>query len=108
MSYIVDQLWSAISVTAKPMFGDHGLYCDGKMVAMICDGGLFVKPTAGGRAIAGNIEEASPYPGAKPCPLIDANRWDDADWLVDLAQITVAELPPMPKQTTKTGRKKAP
>ena len=102
VSFIVDQLSAAGHVTAKPMFGEHGLYCDGKMVAMICDGELFIKPTAGGRAFAGPIEEASPYPGAKPCLLIDADRWDDSDWLVELVRITTAELPlPKPKAPRK-------
>jgi TfoX/Sxy family transcriptional regulator of competence genes len=97
--FIVDQLAGAGDVSAKPMFGEYGVYCDGRMVAMVCDDQLFVKPTPGGRAFAGAIDEASPYPGAKPCLLVDADRWDDADWLAELVRISTAELPmPKPKK----------
>jgi TfoX/Sxy family transcriptional regulator of competence genes len=99
VAFIVDQLTGAGDVSAKPMFGEYGVYCDGRMVAMVCDDQLFVKPTPGGRAFAGAIDEASPYPGAKPCLLVDADRWDDADWLADLVRISTAELPmPKPKK----------
>ena len=94
--FLVDQIATAGVVHAKPMFGEYGLYCDGKMVALVCDDQLFVKPTAGGRAFAGAIDERAPYPGAKPCLFIDTDRWDDSDWLVQLISISVAELP-MPK-----------
>ena len=94
--FLVDQMSAAGAVSAKPMFGEYGLYCDGKMVAMACDGRLYVKPTIGGRAFAGDVDEAPPYPGAKPCLLIDADRWDDADWLAELIRLSTAELP-LPK-----------
>lgn len=93
VDFIVDQISEAGSVTAKPMFGAIGLYCNGKMIGIIDDDQLFVKMTPGGRALAGNAEEAPPYPGAKPCLLIDADRWDDREWMRQLAHITAAELP---------------
>ena len=69
------------------------------MVGLICDDQLFVKPTPGGRAFAGAIGEAPPYPGAKPFLLVDADRWDDAEWLVELVRISTTELPvPKPKK----------
>lgn len=83
------------------MFGEYGVYCDGKMVALICDGQLFVKATAGGRAFADGIEEAPPYSGAKPCLLVDADRWDDGAWLVQLVRITAAELPASKPRATR-------
>jgi len=99
VAFIVDQLAAAGEVSAKPMFGEYGVYCDGRMVALICDEQLFVKPTPGGRAFVGAIDEAPPYPGAKPCLLVDADRWDDADWLAELVRISTAELPmPKPKK----------
>ncbi|KQN28340.1 MULTISPECIES: TfoX/Sxy family protein [unclassified Sphingomonas] len=99
VAFIVEQLAAAGDVSAKPMFGEFGVYCDGRMVALICDDQLFVKPTPGGRAFAGAIDEGAPYPGAKPCLLVDADRWDDADWLAELVRISTAELPlPKPKK----------
>jgi len=102
VAFLVDQIGVTGTVHAKPMFGEYGIYCDGKMVAMFCDNQLFVKPTAGGRAFAGTIQEASPYPGAKPCLLIGEDRWDDADWLTQLIAISAGELPlPEPKRPPK-------
>lgn len=100
VEYLVDQIAKAGSVQAKPMFGEYGLYCDGKMVALVCADQLFVKPTVGGRSFAGTVDEAPPYPGAKPCLLIEADRWEDAEWLTELIGISAAELP-LPKAKTK-------
>jgi TfoX/Sxy family transcriptional regulator of competence genes len=100
VDYIVDQIAAAGAVSAKKMFGEYGIYCDGKMAALVCDDQLFVKPTAGGRAYLGTPDEASPYPGAKPCFLIDGGRWDDAAWLAELLRITTRELP-VPKKKAK-------
>jgi len=101
VAFIVDQAGGATGgVAARPMFGEVGLYLDGKLVALVCDDQLFVKPTSSGRAFARQASEASPYPGAKPCLLIDAERWDDGPWLTDLLRRTAAELP-LPKPKTK-------
>ena len=100
MAFIVDQACDAGDVYAKPMFGEYGIYCRGRMVAMACDDRLFVKPTAGGRSIAPGAEEMSPYPGAKPCLVIDAERLNDGEWLTKLFRITAAEMPlPKPKSS---------
>jgi TfoX/Sxy family transcriptional regulator of competence genes len=100
VSFLLDQLSAAgAKVTAKKMFGEYGLYLADKMVAMVCDDRLFVKRTIAGAAFTGPTEEAPPYPGAKPQPLIDADRWDDGDWLAELFRLTAAELPaPKPKK----------
>lgn len=98
--YILDQLAQAGRVAAKKMFGEYGIYCDGKIVALVCDDQLFVKPTARGRALIGKPREAAPYPGAKPYFLIDGDQCEDADWLVDLIRATAKELPP-PKPKAK-------
>ena len=103
VTFIVDQLSAAGDVSAKPMFGEYGLYYDGKMFGMICDGQLFIKPTAGGRTLGPDLEEAPPYPGAKPCLLIDPDRWDDSDWLAEVVRSTVAELP-MPKTEARKAK----
>lgn len=100
IDYLLDQLRSGgAEVSARKMFGEYGLYLDGKLVALVCDDQLFLKRTAGGEAQTGPVEEAAPYPGAKPHPRIDAERWEEADWLAELFRITAAELPePKPKK----------
>ena len=104
VDYIVDQMAAAGAVTARPMFGEYGVYCDGKMIAIVGNEQLFIKPTAGGRALAKDANEVAPYPGAKPCLLIDADRWEDRDWMADLVRVTAAELPG-PKPKLKSARR---
>lgn len=99
VDFIIDQIAAAGDVSARKMFGEYGVCCDGKMVAMICDDQLFVKPSPGARAYAPDLGEGVPYPGAKPCLLVDADRWDDRDWLTELVRISARELPaPKPKK----------
>ena len=105
VAFIVDQASGGLGgVTARAMFGEHGLYLEGKLVALVCDDRLFVKPTARGRAHAPDAGEAPPYPGAKPCLVIDAEHWDDREWLGELFRVTAAELPlPKPKRPKPRG-----
>ena len=60
VEYIVGQMAGAGAVSARAMFGEYGVYCDGRIVALICQDQLFVKPTAGGRAWIGEPVEAPP------------------------------------------------
>jgi TfoX/Sxy family transcriptional regulator of competence genes len=73
-------------VSARKMFGEYALYCDGKVVALICNDQLFIKPTTAGRRIA--------YSGAKPSLLIPRERWEDGVWLSGLVRASADELPP--------------
>ena len=84
-------------MSAKTMFGEYGLYCDGKIVALVCDDQLFVKATAAGKAFIGDCTEGCPYPGAKPSLLIPGDKWDDREWLARLIALTAAELSPPKK-----------
>jgi TfoX/Sxy family transcriptional regulator of competence genes len=99
VAFIVEQLSSISGISTRKMFGEYGIWCDGKIVALICDNQLFVKPTAPGRALAADATETPPYPGAKPSMLIDAERWEDADWLANLIRMTADALPA--KRSTK-------
>ena len=98
--YILEQL-AGSGVTARKMFGEFGLFAEGKMVALICDDRLYVKPTEAGRAFLGPCPEGQPYPGAKPHFLIVGERWDDAEWLTKLILLTKAELPAPKKKPRK-------
>ena len=93
VDYLLEQATGAGTVSAKPMFGEYGIYVDRKMIGSVCDDRLYVKPTESGRAHADPASDAPPYPSAKPNLLIEANRWDDAEWLSELLRVTAAELP---------------
>jgi len=101
---ILKQMGAAGEVSARKMFGEYGIYCDGKMVATVCDDQLFVKPTAAGRTFIGAVVEASPYPGAKPSFLIPSKQFKDFQWLSELIRITTKELP-LPKKKNNKKRK---
>jgi TfoX/Sxy family transcriptional regulator of competence genes len=101
VKFIADQLEDAGLITYRMMFGEYGIYCDGKIVALVCDDQLFVKPTDGGRAFIGDVTEAPPYPGAKLSFLIE-DKFEDKEWISDLIRITAMELPePKPKKKKK-------
>lgn len=101
IDFVVDQVQNGCEVTHRHMFGGTTLYVNGKVVGLICDNQLFVKPTGAGRAYIGAVVEAPPYEGAKNSFLIK-DEIEDAEWLTELLVITENELPaPRPKKKRK-------
>ena len=98
MEFLADQMAGAGEISYRKMFGEYAVYRDGKVVALVCDNQLFVKPTAAGRAFIGAPVEAPAYPGAKDSFLIE-DAFEDRDWISELIRITARELPmPKPKK----------
>lgn len=91
----------------RKMFGEYALYLDSKVVALVCDNQLFLKPTAAGRALLGSAAtEAPAYPGSKPYLLL-GGELDDRALLQRLLQATADALPlPPPKKPAKPRAKK--
>jgi len=104
IDFILEQIAAAGEVSAKKMFGEYGVYCDGKIVAFVCDDQLFVKPTNAGKAFIGEFTEGCPYPGAKPYLFISGDQWDDSEWLTNLIKISMTKLPIQKKKSPK-GKK---
>ena len=92
VEFVLSQIENAGKINAKKMFGEYGVFSDGKIFALICDNKLFIKPTEGGRKYIGNVVESPPYPGAKLSFLIE-DKVEDRDWISKLVRITVEELP---------------
>lgn len=104
VEFIADQIKEAGTVTYKKMFGEYGVYCDGKIFALICDDQFFVKITEAGKKLCPDLKEAPPYEGAKNYLLVEDT--EDSDLLTKLVAATCRELPePKPK---KRGKKAAP
>ena len=102
VAYVVEQLGPR--VRSKAMFGEYGLYLDGKFVAVAADNMLFLKPTEPGRALLPSVVEGRPYPEARPWFVVD-EALDEPDLLRCLLQATAAALPPaMPKPRGRTPR----
>ena len=97
-NFVCDQIREAGDIANRKMFGEYAVYCDGKVVALICDDQLFVKKTgAAGTLLGAGAEEGLPYPGAKPYYLI--SDIDNRSFLTRLVKAVCDELPtPKPKK----------
>lgn len=98
IEFIEDQLAGLAIRTAK-MFGEYGIYCDEKIVGLICDDALFIKPSDAASGLFERTELAPPYPGAKPYRMVSGDALEDRDWLARAIQATADALPtPAPKK----------
>lgn len=103
VQYVCDVLHEAGEITYRKMFGEYCLYCDKKVVGLICDNQLLIKKTKTGAALMPDCEEAAPYEGAKPYLLIES--LENRSLLAQLMQETCAELPaPKPRKKSKQNK----
>lgn len=94
VAYVLEQL-EPLPVRARAMFGEYGFYCDEKIVGLICDDTVFVKPTPA----SDGMPEAPPYPGAKNSRVANAALIADSARFRALIQATADALPaPKPKK----------
>lgn len=100
VDFITEQIADAGMVTSRKMFGEYAIYCEQRVVALVCDDKLYVKPTDGGRTYISDVVEKPPYPGAQPYFLISEDYWDDKNWLTELIRITTTQVP-LPKKKQK-------
>ena len=97
VQYIADQCSGAGEIVTKKMFGDYGIYCNGKIFGLICDDCFYLKPTEAGRKLLRTVDIRPPYEGAKDYFYIA--DVDDRDYLSNLVKETYKELPePKPKK----------
>lgn len=104
VEYIVDQLRDAGQVSARPMFGEYGLYVNGKIVGLLCDEQLLLKITEAGKSFLKTYETAEAYPGSKPFFLISDP--DNRETLTELIRVSLPELPE-PKAKKLSQKKKS-
>ena len=98
VEFVMEQLGGAGVITCRRMFGEYGLYCDGKYFACVCGDRLLVKITPAGEALLPDCPRGVPYEGGGEMLLPDA---EDGETLTELARVTCAALP------EKKPRKKA-
>jgi TfoX/Sxy family transcriptional regulator of competence genes len=96
VNFVVEQCEEAGTITYRKMFGEYAVYCNGILVALVCDNQVFVKPTEAGRRFIGEVVEAPPYPGAKNSFLIE-DKFEDREWFSELIATTEKELLKNPK-----------
>lgn len=107
VQYICDQASLGRRLSFKKMFGEYALYLDGKIVALVCDDQLFLKPTPEAKEFLGKVAEAPPYPGAKSYFRLEAEL-EDSERLNRVFAITARALPePKPKKANALPKGKA-
>lgn len=97
VQYVADQCAGVGEIITKKMFGDYGIYCDGKIFGLICDDAFFLKPTDAVRPLLRKVDLRPPYDGAKEYFFIE--DIDDHDYMKMLVVETCKALPfPKPKK----------
>lgn len=97
VTYACEQMSGAGEITYKKMFGEYGVYCNGKIIGLICEDQLFIKETTKGRELLEEIIMESPYTSAKTHLVI--GDLEDTDFLSAFIKATYEELPvPKPKK----------
>jgi len=89
-NYVCDQLSDAGTITLKRMFGEYGLYCNGKFFGTIENNMLCLKITEPGRALLPHAEIVEPHKGAH---YIYVENLEDKTLLAELVNATCAALP---------------
>lgn len=90
-AFVAEQLGLAGTIHCRKMFGEYGLYCDGKFFAVICDDQLYLKLTDAGQRLMPETEPLPPYDGWRP--MLPVVELDDREFLAQLVQDTCKELP---------------
>jgi TfoX/Sxy family transcriptional regulator of competence genes len=105
VEYICSQGRGAREPVYKKMFGEYAIYLNEKVIALVCDNRLFVKPTSEGREILGTPEENPPYPGAKPHFEVGP-QIDDRKIMTRLFEATERSLPTAKAKAAKRKTKR--
>lgn len=104
IAHILDTL-SALPLDARKMFGEYGVYLDGKVVALVCDDTLFIKPTPGALALLPGVKMGPAYRGAKDS-IIGSELLDDPDLCAQVLRQVASEVAaPKPKSPRKAKGK---
>lgn len=91
VQYVADQCAGAGEIITQKMFGDYGIYCNGKMFGLICDDCFYLKPTDAVRPLLRKVDMRPPYEGAKDYFYIE--DIDDHDFMKTLVTETCKALP---------------
>ena len=101
VQFVCDQLSEAGIITYKRMFGEFGLYCDGKFFATVENDQLCLKMTEAGKTLLGEPAIIEPHEGAH---YFYIENLDDRAFLGRLVHETCAALPaPKPRKRKKAS-----
>lgn len=89
VEYAAEQLSGAGSISWRKMFGEYGLYCNGKFFAVIIENQLFVKNTDDVRAMYPQLQVVHRYGAGNHLLIEDI---EDRETLADIAAATCKAL----------------
>ena len=90
VEFVMEQMSPAGTITYRKMFGEYGLYCDGKYFGCVCNDRTLVKITPAGESLLPNCPCGIPYEGGSEMLAPDV---EDRETLVELIRATCAALP---------------
>ena len=92
VEFVIEQSGLGERIACRRMFGEYGIYVDGKIVAFACDNSLLVKASEATAPLTAELPRRPPYPGCKPYPVAD-ELLDDTDRLQALLVATARAMP---------------
>lgn len=99
VAFVREQMSGAGTIACRRMFGEYGLYCDGKYFGVICGDRLLVKVTPAGEALVPDCPRGIPYEGGGEMLMPDP---EDREVLAELVRVTCAVLPEKKPRKKKT------
>lgn len=103
VEYVCDQISGAGNIRYRMMMGDYCIYCDEKVIGLICDNTFFLKITKEAESILSNCHKGPAYEGAKLSYIIE--NLEDREFLTKIVALTCKNLP-MPKPKKKKEKNK--
>ncbi len=103
IEFILDKLGDD-KFTTRAMFGEYALYCNGKVVGLVCDDQLYVKILPASAELADMCEKDEAYPGSKPYYLVEESQLSHIKNLAEILH-KVADSLPAPKPKNKKHNK---
>lgn len=100
MEYVAGQLSGAGDITYRKLFGEYGVYNDGKFFGTVEDNQFYIKITQAGYDLLPRAEVVSPREGAR---FFLIEELEDREFLAELVQRTCALLP-APKPRKRKGK----
>jgi DNA transformation protein and related proteins len=93
VEFILDKLEDRKVFAARAMFGEYALYCNGKVVALICDDTLFVKILPASASLESDCEQGLPFSRAKPHYVVTEDMFSNATRIAEILANVSSALP---------------
>jgi DNA transformation protein and related proteins len=91
--FVIEKLGESRTFMVRAMFGEYALYCNEKVVALICDDTLYVKILPPSAELETECEQGPPYPGAKPHYIVTEDMLGDSGRIAEILMAISKTLP---------------